>query len=162
MSLTAATCSDANQFFDHKMLLIVDDKNKVDIDPSSVSPADGGLGRIFWTLDGPTTFTQGMGTGGITKGPASDPSQIPDPFGPSEPDNDNSWNDLKWVAGPEPPKANALNLASRYLNLTEGTLSVHRPQNDKARRGRWVLPGRNGMQQRRALTDTLRLAWNSN
>jgi hypothetical protein len=146
-----------------KMLLIVDDKSKVTVDPSSVPFTDGGLGQqVFWTLDGATTFTQGMGTSGIIKAPASNPSDIKDPFGPSNPEDDDSWNDLEWVAGKESPKANALSLASRYVNLTEGTLTVHRPQNDRARKGRWVFTDANGTQRKRALSDRLSLAWSSN
>src|SRR5262245_34173040 len=163
MCLKAASCSDATQFMDHQMLLCMQ-KSKVTVDMTSGNylPTDGTSGRIYWKLDGPTTFTKGMAANGVVKAPASNPSSVADPFGPLDPLDDDLWNDLVWVAGPEKPKTNAVSFASRYLDLTEGTLTAHRPENEQARAGRWVLTDAQGNQQKRSLTDRLKLEWGSN
>src|SRR5262249_26609657 len=64
MCLKAATCSDNTQFLDHKMRLIVP-KASVTVDASSVPSMDGGMGRVYWELDGPSMFTKGMAANGV-------------------------------------------------------------------------------------------------
>jgi len=164
MCLKAASCSDSTQFLDHKMKLIVP-KASVTVDASSVPSMDGGMGRVYWELDGPSMFTKGMAANGVDKSgvTASNPATVPDPFGPIDPNDDDSWNNLVWVPGPEKPKANVSDLASRYLDLIEGKLTVLKSENEEARIGRWVFAdGQGNVLQKRALTDNFQLEWSSN
>jgi hypothetical protein len=158
MSLKSSTCTDQTQWLDHEMLLIINN-TLVNIEPETNYPpqTDVKTNRSYWNLEGQTTLNHGMPGNGIVECAKTPWSSLIDPYAPKAPNDDGLWDDEVWLAGPEKAKDNPESLASRYLNLTDGYLTIHQPRNEQAKLGRWVFTDAAGKVRKKALTDVLEL-----
>jgi hypothetical protein len=143
-------------------MVLVLDAGDVEIDQQATTYAgtpDSSTGRIYWSLDGATTFTKGMPGKGIGQGKHTKWDDVADPYGPDDPLNDDiNWDDQVWLAERAKAKANPTNSSSRFIELTDGHLSIHAPASLYGRLGRWVFKDKTGKIRKKALTDRLTLS----
>ncbi len=146
--------------YDHRMLLVID-QSMVDVDADTTfSPQNNGDSRLYWELNGMTTFIEGMIGEGISARPGTPWDKLQEPCAPLKPLKDSLWDDQIWL----PERARAVNsggiddLASRSIVFPDGDLAILHPNNDWGVYGRWVFKDPvSGKERRKALTDGIRL-----